>query len=196
MDSARRRVSPETDDRELVSASLSGNLRAYELLVRRYQKIVYNMLYQMVRSHEQAADLTQETFLRAFRGLSGFKKEAPFKPWLLRIATNACLNELRDRKPTDSLEEMLEENPNQEPAAKDNVELEVEQRITQLKLNEALIHLSARQRQVFVLRYVHDLPYDQIGAITGQPVTTIKPLLFRIRERLRRIMLAGTTSSA
>jgi RNA polymerase sigma-70 factor (ECF subfamily) len=196
MGSGRQRVSQETDDRELVSASLSGNLRAYELLVRRYQKIVYNMLYQMVRSHEQAADLTQETFLRAFRGLSGFRPEAPFKPWLLRIATNACLNELRDHKQTDSLEAMLEENPNQEPAAKDNVELEVEQRITQLKLTEALIHLSARQRQVFVLRYVHDLPYDQIGEITGQPVTTIKPLLFRIRERLRQIMLAGTRSSA
>ncbi|HEY9775174.1 MAG TPA: RNA polymerase sigma factor [Planktothrix sp.] len=189
------RISPDADDRELVRASLSGNLKAYETLVRRYQKLVYNMLYQMTHSHEQAADLTQEAFLRAFRGLNGFRTDAPFKPWLLRIATNACLNDLRGRKQVDSLEETLEENPQDEPAARDNVEAEVEQRISQQQLGEALQQLSPRQRQVFVLRYVHDLPYEQIGQITGEPVTTIKPLLFRIRERLRNIMQKECKSS-
>jgi RNA polymerase sigma-70 factor, ECF subfamily len=196
MDLPAARFSPGADDKELVRASIAGNLRAYEVLVRRYQKLVYNVIYQMVHSHEQAADLTQEAFLRAFKGLPGFKIDSPFKPWLLKIATNACLNELRGAKQSDSLEEVLEENPHSEPAAKDNVEQEVEYRITQQELGEALRQLTPRHRQVFLLRYVHDLPYEQIGMVTGEPVTTIKPLLFRIRERLRNIMSPHTRSSA
>src|SRR5205823_1613622 len=71
------------DDRQLVSLTLRGNNRAYEILVRRYQKLVYNVLYQMLQSHESAADVTQDTFLRAYRGLNSFRLESSFKPWLL-----------------------------------------------------------------------------------------------------------------
>src|SRR5688572_24187493 len=67
------------DDRNLVSLTLRGNNRAYEVLVRRYQKLVYNVLYQMLQNHETAADVTQDTFLKAYRGLSSFKLESPFR---------------------------------------------------------------------------------------------------------------------
>ncbi|HEY9870536.1 MAG TPA: sigma-70 family RNA polymerase sigma factor [Candidatus Obscuribacterales bacterium] len=178
----------ETDDGTLVRLSLSGDGKAYELLVRRYQKLVYNVLYQMVRHHETAADLTQETFLRAFRGLAGFRAGAPFKPWLLRIATNCGLNWIRDCRPQDSLDELLEEDPGAEPLGRQDVESEVSLRLSQALLWEALAQLPVRHRHVFVLRYQHDLSYEEIASITGDPETTIKSLLHRVRERLRLML--------
>lgn len=176
------------DDGTLVRLSLSGDGKAYELLVRRYQKLVYNVLYQMVRSHETAADLTQETFVRAFRGLAGFRAGAPFKPWLLRIATNCGLNWMRDCRLQDSLDELLEEDPGAEPVGRQDVESEVGLRLSQSLLLEALTRLPVRHRHVFLLRYQHDLSYEEIASITGDPETTIKSLLHRVRERLRRML--------
>jgi len=175
-------------DGRLVGLTLSGDRKAYEILVRRYQKLVYNVLYQMVLNHESASDLTQETFLKAFKKLSSFRQDARFKPWLLRIASNSALNYIRDRKEHSSLEAVLEESPSLEPAGKDDVEAEVEWRLSQTMLAEALSELSVRHRQFFILRYQHDLSYDDISLITGEPESTIKSLLFRIRERLRKLL--------
>ncbi len=178
------------DDSRLVSLTLSGDSKAYEVLVRRYQKLVYNVLYQMIQSHETASDLTQETFLKAFRALASFRLDARFKPWLLRIATNSGLNWIRDTKEQDSLEAVLEDSPTSEPAGRQDVEEEVEWRLSQAMLSEALTQLPARHRHVFILRYQHDLSYDDIADAVGEPETTIKSLLFRIRERLRKMLLA------
>ncbi len=179
----------DLDDGRLVSHTLKGDGNAFEVLVRRYQKLVYNVLYEMVRNHETAADLTQDTFLKAFRSLSRFRQEASFKPWLLRIATNSGLNWIRDSKNEDSLEELLEENPSAEPAGREDVEAEVAWRLSQAQLSEALTELPVRYRHVFVLRYQHDLSYEDIAAIVDEPVTTIKSLLHRVREKLRKTLL-------
>lgn len=173
------------DDSKLVVQTLSGNLKSYELLVRRYQKLVYNVLYQMVLNHESASDLTQDTFLKAFKSLRTFRLENTFKPWLLRIASNSALNFIRDRHECDSLDSALEDNPGSEPAAAHDVTEEVDWRLAQSALAEELSRLPVRHRQLFILRYQHDLSYADISTVTGEPETTIKSLLFRIRERLR-----------
>lgn len=191
---ARTQVDDSLDDSSLVKACLKGDKRAYEVLLRRYQKLVYNVLYQMVHSHEMAADLTQETFLKAYRALGSFRTEGKFKPWLLRIATNTCLNAIRDNKEHDSLDDILEENPGAEPAYDEKIEELVEWRLTHKKLEDALKQLPMRHRQVFILRYQHDLPYEEIAEVSGEPVSTIKSLLFRIREKLRK-MLAESVES-
>lgn len=191
---ARTQVDDSLDDSSLVKACLNGDKRAYEVLLRRYQKLVYNVLYQMVHSHEMAADLTQETFLKAYRALGSFRTEGKFKPWLLRIATNTCLNAIRDNKEHDSLDDILEENPGAEPAYDEKIEELVEWRLTHKKLEDALKQLPMRHRQVFILRYQHDLPYEEIAEVSGEPVSTIKSLLFRIREKLRK-MLAESVES-
>jgi RNA polymerase sigma-70 factor, ECF subfamily len=178
----------EVEDSQLVSMTLSGKLKAYESLVRRYQKLVYNVIFQMVRSHETAADLTQESFLRAFRGLNSFKHDAKFKPWLLRIATNTTLNWIRDSKQADSLEALLEDNPQEEPASADDVERQVEWCLSQSMLYEALAQLPPRNRHVFILRYQHDCSYQEIAEIMNEPETTVKSLLFRVRERLKQLL--------
>jgi RNA polymerase sigma-70 factor, ECF subfamily len=178
-------------DNELVALTLSGQKRAFEGIVRRYQKLVYNMIYQMVRCHETAADLTQDTFLKAYKSLGSFRDNARLKPWLLKIASNSALNQIRDSKNRyfDSLEELLEESPHAEPANAASLEDEVEFRFSQASLLEALQRLSPRHRQVFVLRYQHDLPCADIAAVIDESESAVKSMLFRIREKLRKMLL-------
>ncbi len=180
-------ISTMPDD-ELVVMTRSGNQKAFEVLVRRYQKLVYNVIYQMVRSHETASDLTQDTFLKAYRALPSFDKTKKFKPWLLKIATNSTLNHIRDNKGQQSLEELLEMNPHAEPASHEDVESDVEWRVSQNMLFDALGEIPVRQRQVFVLRYQQDLPYEEIAEATAMSVSSVKSLLFRARENLREIL--------
>lgn len=180
-----------TEDSRLVISTLSGEPRSFERLVRKYQKLVYNVIYQMTQNHEATADLSQETFLKAFRALSGFRLQERFKPWLLKIASNTTINYLRQMKQQnwDSLDNELNENPALEPSSNKDLEKEIEWKFSQQMLVEAMQNLSPRHRQMFILRYQHDLSYADIANITGQPETTIKSLLFRIREKLRRLLL-------
>lgn len=177
-------------DQELVAVTLAGKQKAFEVLLRRYQKLVYNVLFQMVQNHEAAADLTQDTFLKAFKALASFRGNAAFKPWLLKIASNTALNYIRDSKgkAASSLEEILEENPNAEPSSSMLVDEHIELQFTQAQLADAIAKLPLRQRQIFTLRYQHDLPYADIASITDQSESTIKSLLFRTREKLRKIL--------
>ena len=176
-------------DGELVRLTLGGDKRAYEALVRRYQKLVYNVVYQLCQKHEMTADLTQETFLRAYRALASFDQSAKLKPWLLRIATNLSLNALRDNREHLSLEFMLEEHPDCEPSSSSNVEQEVELKLSQKMLMEALVKLPLRHRTAFLLRYQHDLSYAEIAYTLKETESSIKALLFRVRETLRKNLL-------
>lgn len=184
-----------SEDQKLITLSLAGNQKAFEILLRRYQKLVYNVIFQMVQNHEAAADLTQETFLKTYKGLATFRGNAAFKPWLLKIASNTTLNYIRDSrgKAASSLEEMLEENPHAEPSSKERLEEQVELHICQANLAEAIASLPVRQRQIFVLRYQHDLPYADIANITDETESSIKSLLFRIREKLRKMLVEKET---
>lgn len=191
--SCRLKDMEKLEDIKLVELSVSGDNDAFAHLVRSYQKLVYNVIYQMVKSHETAADLTQETFLKAYRGLSTFRTGSRFKPWLLRIATNTTLNYIRDNRKAESLDSMLEDNPQLEPPARDDVELTVDWKLSQAMLKEALHELPARQRHVFVLRYQYDLSYEDIATVMETTTTAIKPLLFRVREKLRMLLKGRMT---
>ncbi|RTL35569.1 MAG: sigma-70 family RNA polymerase sigma factor [Candidatus Melainabacteria bacterium] len=186
--SSRTFLEHEPDDQALIDLTLGGDTKAFERLLRRYQKLVYNLLFQMVRSHEVAADLTQESFLKAFKSLRTFRRGANFKPWILRIATNSCLNYVRDNKQISSLDAMLESEPALEPVSSIDVEREVELKISQQELFAALEQLSSRQRNIFVLRYHNDMSYDDIASISGESVPTVKSMLFRIRDKLRKLL--------
>jgi len=175
-------------DADLVGKTRSGDNKAFEVLVRRYQKLVYNVIYQMIRNHDSAADLTQDTFLKAYKALPSFDTTKNFKPWLLKIATNSTLNSIRDKKGLQSLEELLEVNPQAEPASTEDVEQEVEWRVSQHLLFDALGQLPIQQRKAFILRYQQDLPYEEIAEISELSVSSVKSLLFRARENLRKIL--------
>lgn len=182
-------------DAELVGKTRAGDNKAFEVLVRRYQKLVYNVIYQMIRNHDSSSDLTQDTFLKAYKALPGFDTTKQFKPWLLKIATNSTLNRIRDQKGQQSLEELLEVNPQAEPASTEDLEQEVEWRFSQHMLFDALGQLPVQQRKTFVLRYQQDLPYEDIAEISELSVSSVKSLLFRARENLRKILSEQMTVS-
>ena len=178
----------DRDDSELIALVLKGNRRAFEGIVLRYQKLVFNVIYQLVKNQETAADMTQETFLKAFQALPSFRTGSPMRPWLLRIASNSALNYLRSLKPAQSLEQLLEDLPALEPASHDNVESQVEFKLTEERLANVLATLQPQHRHLFLLRYQHDLSYEEISVVLDQPVTTIKSLLFRVRSKVRQLM--------
>ncbi len=178
----------DREDHELIALVVQGDRRAYEGIVVRYQRLVFNVIYQLVKNMDTAADLTQETFLKAYQALPSFRTGAPMKPWLLRIASNNALNYLRSLKSVQSLEQILEDAPALEPASHDNVEKGIEFKLTEERLAQVLATLQPQHRHLFLLRYQHDLSYEEISIILEQPVTTIKSLLFRVRTKVRQLM--------
>jgi RNA polymerase sigma factor (sigma-70 family) len=175
-------------DNELIRLAIDGNNHAYEQIVIRYQKIVYNVIYQFVKQKESAADMTQETFIKGYQSLPRFKTTCAFRPWILRIATNSALNYIRDNSNNQSLDELLEEQPAIEPVGNENVEAEVEYKLIQEKLEAVLATLAPQHRNLFLLRHQHGLSYEEIAETLEQPITTIKSLLFRVRTKVRILM--------
>lgn len=170
-------------DNELVTLSTSGNKKSFEIIVRRYQKLIYNIVFQMTKNHEQTADVTQETFLKVYRALNTFNTKREFRPWILKIARNTTLNSLRkNRKETsiDDSEVYIEPSTNIEPSKI------LEQKLSQQTLQEALKTIPKNQRETFLLKYQHDLSYNEISEITDLSISSIKSLLFRARESLRK----------
>lgn len=178
----------DIDDSELIARTLAGDSGSYAVLVKKYQKLVYNVAMQIVRQQEVAADITQDTFIKAYKALSGFRSGSPFRPWLLRIASNGALNSLRDAKCTFSLDQVLDESPWDEPASNETLEDNIDVKLTEEKLESVLLTLQPLHRHIFLLRFKHDLSYEEIGHVVELPVTTIKSLLFRVRTKVRILM--------
>lgn len=160
---------------------------AFGELVRRYQHKIFNFVYRMLGDREEAEDLTQETFLRAFKALPTFRAGARFSPWLYRVATNATLNLLRGRRrtaPWDSDLEVVSKLPSPEHI--------VEGRETASLLASLILELPAHYRTVLVLRHVNELSYQEIAQALDLPLGTVKARLYRAREMMQlRLREAG-----
>ncbi|MCR3922497.1 MAG: sigma-70 family RNA polymerase sigma factor [Firmicutes bacterium] len=183
------------DEKLLVSHCQTGDLRAYDELMQRYEKKVYALCFRMVGDRDDAADLAQEAFLKAFRALPSFKGEASFSTWLFRIVTNTCLDERRKRKnnssvsldkpwPTEEgelLREVLDNTPG--PLA---VTL---QRELQAEIRSLLNKLSPAQRAVIVMRDLEGFSYEEMATILQVNMGTIKSRLNRARQQLRTLYL-------
>jgi RNA polymerase sigma-70 factor (ECF subfamily) len=164
---------------------------AFGHLVRRYQGLVLSVVFAMVKNDETARDLTQETFLKAFRALSQFDTSRSFKPWLLRIANNSTLDYLRTRQNKEevSLDLIMEEDPGLEPFDNNDPSEIADHNLFIEKLGVALKLLPLRYRQAFVLRYQFDLTYEEIAEVMQESENNVRTLLFRARDRLRKLLL-------
>lgn len=178
------------DDLALLTAAQNGSLAAFEALVRRHERAVYNVAVRLVGRTGAADEVTQDTFLRAYNALGRFCG-GDFRPWVMRIATNRAYDEIRRRRRTpDSFEELEYEPPlawttlsrHEDPLG----------RIERLELGETLIEALAQlpfdQRLAVVLSDVQGYGYDEIAAIVGVPYGTVKSRLSRARARLRSIL--------
>ncbi|MBI2264053.1 MAG: sigma-70 family RNA polymerase sigma factor [Armatimonadetes bacterium] len=173
------------EDLELVRKAEQGNQGAFASLLERYKNAVYSLLYRTIGDREDARDLTQETFLRAYRKLSSFNPAYRFSTWIFRIATNLAIDRHRKRPPrTISLgtdEGAVDiADPRPDPSQ------EVLGRLKAEAVMKALAKLPEALRAVLVLRFVKKLSYDDIAAIRGEPLGTIKTRIFRGREQMLR----------
>ena len=177
-------------DAQLVERSLAGSEDAFAALVARHQRSVYNLLARMLRNPALAEELAQESFLKAYTHLRSFKSELKFANWILRIAHNAAIDALRRRGPQlVSIDEPgpAEQRPVEETVVdprSDEAERRLERRDLSRVLGAALDQLRPDYRRMVVLRYQQDLGYEEIAAITGEPVGTVKSHLHRARGEM------------
>lgn len=182
-------------EQELVRRAKDGDQLAFEQLVTDNEKRIYNLCRRMVGDQEDAAELTQEAFLNAWRGLSGFQAESAFSTWLYRLASNVCLDFLRREKRRKSLsltvvsldqEEAVElEIPDQRYAPEGELE-RLEQRQA---IRDGLARLSEEHRQVLVLRELSGLSYREIAQLLGVEEGTVKSRIARARGALRKVLV-------
>jgi RNA polymerase sigma-70 factor (ECF subfamily) len=169
-------------DTELVVRARQGDEAAFEQLVLRHQRYVFNLAYRVLGDYTEAEDMTQEAFVRVWRGLSGFRGQARFTTWLYRIVHNLCLNRLpglrRELLQTEPLEEVLAD-PGPSPADLFAV------REQMAFLHAQLDRLPEKYRLVLTLRYLQHLSYDEIAAALEMPMGTVKTHIHRARRLLR-----------
>ncbi len=171
--------------------SQQGDLAAYDELVRRYQERVYATIYHMTSNHEDANDLAQETFIKAFQAIKTFKGSSSFFTWVYRIAVNKTINFLKQRKnrPHMSLNDLdfnAEHDPDLVALVSDKTpRREVSLAELQEKLNAAMQKLSESHRLVVTLHDVQGLPHDEIAEIMGCNIGTVRSRLFYARQQLQ-----------
>ncbi|GHO43674.1 RNA polymerase sigma factor [Ktedonospora formicarum] len=171
---------------ELVAASQAGNQDAFASLVQRHQRRVFNLVYRMLQSYEEANEITQETFLAAWQGLSSFRGDARFSTWLYRIAYNCCLKQLEMRKRDKALQAAIQEEHLLDLAGEENAAMtQIEAADRQSLVHEHLSTLPAKYRIVLVLRHLQDMTYEEMAEILTMPIGTIKTHLFRARNLLK-----------
>ncbi|MBX3102959.1 MAG: sigma-70 family RNA polymerase sigma factor [Bacteroidetes bacterium] len=185
----------KAEDRALIDAAVQGDERAFERLLGKYQKSVYYLIFKMIRNPEDAEDLTQETFAKAFSNLQSFDSKFAFSTWLFKIATNSSIDFIRRRKmQTLSINAPAggEDNPNPVLQLKDGNLIPDESLLKKQRkeyLSLAIEQLPARYRQLVALRYFEELSYEEVSAQLQIPLGTVKAQLHRARELLSHALV-------
>ena len=181
----------QSGEHELVARSQSGDRSSFDVLVRRYHTLAYNLAYRMLGNHDSAADCTQAAFVRAYRAIGKFRRDASFSTWLYRIVTNVCLDRLRqddrsarsltvvDTDDSAVLEEMDIPDQAGDPARA------AEQRERQQLVQEALQRLGDDHRSVIVMFDIMGLSYEETAQALAVPLGTVKSRLNRARLALK-----------
>lgn len=187
----------QPDDLSLVRRAQGGDEGAYDELVRRYQRQIYAVIYHMTSHHEDANDLTQEAFVKAWQALKSFKGDSSFFTWLYRIAVNRTLNHLKQRNYRNSKHAMslndLDVEAEHHPDLVALVSDKTPRRALALeelkeKLNAAMQRLSENHRIVVTLHDIQGLPHDEIAQILGCNTATVRTRLFYARQQLQGIL--------
>ena len=174
----------DADDAALVSACLAGRKEAFDVIVERHRRAVYHLCYRFVGNHEDASDLSQETFVKAWRGLQGFKREAALSTWLYRIAVNTCLNRVQAKAlPTETLDgDQFVDTTTADPSSG----LLRDERARAVR--QAIAKLPNRQRATLILRSYQDLSHREIADVLGSSVGAVKANFFHALANLKKIL--------
>lgn len=185
---------PEDPDAAMVAAVLDGDPEAYRVLVERYERRIYHVVYGMVRSPEDAKDLAQDAFIKAFQNLHRFRLESKFYTWLCRIAMNVAIDHLRKQKHRRH-SEFDDSRGGSEGAqvvrlhsAKDDPAANVARSQLNKTIMDAVEALPDDQKQVLILRELEDMPYKEIAEVLGIPEGTVMSRLYYARRRLQEML--------
>jgi RNA polymerase sigma-70 factor (ECF subfamily) len=173
-------------DNQLLDRYARGDEAAFEELVRRHQKTIYDLAYRMLENHADAADLAQKTFVQAFLHYGSFKRESSFRTWLYQIGLNLCRNAIRDRARAthEDVDDVILTAPHDTFAEVAGVELKE-------RLGLAIRTLPTRQREALVLRVYHNHAFAEIGQIMQCSEGTAKANYHHAVDKLRRVLVTG-----
>jgi RNA polymerase sigma-70 factor (ECF subfamily) len=177
------------EDQVVIDRTLEGDVKAFEVLVRKYQKKIYYLALRMTKNHDVADELAQESFVRAYMSLSSFQKGRSFYTWIYRIAVNQILNYLKHKSFTVSLDtpsgrtflEAVPKSPDQLNRLVNQEQMSVYQ--------EALDNLPSTQKTIFMLKTYDNFSYDEISKIMGCSIGTVMSRLFRARVKIKNALM-------
>lgn len=173
----------------VIQAVLDGDVNAYEALVKEYEKNVYNLALRMTGNSEDAADMAQEAFIKAYNSLMAFRGDSKFSVWLYRIVSNVCLDFLRSRSRKQTVSLSTENDDGEE------VELDIadethspeqllDRSLTRDAVRRGLAALPPDHREILLLREIQGLSYEEIADVLGLEAGTVKSRIFRARKKL------------
>lgn len=186
-------------DELLIRRAQRGDADAFEQLLLEHQKNVYNLCYRMAGNPDDAMDLSQETFLRAWRCLDQYQFASAFSTWLYRLCSNICIDFLRRRRRQQAVPLTFEDADGEEqtyavPDAQPLPEEQVELKLTRETLAAAMAQLLPEHRAVLQLRVVNEMSYEQIADVLDIQIGTVKSRLSRARNQLKKILERGNLS--
>src|SRR5215467_12297511 len=172
-------------DAELVERYLAGDMSAFDELMIRYERQIYRVCYRFVENREDAMDLAQEVFIKAFEHLPSFRRESSLKTWLYRIAMNHCINHVK--KNAREFVEVTEFTGSVRPS----IQSELEQTEQREQFRRLVKYLPPKQKAILEMRINQELSYEEIANMSGRSVSTIKASVFFALEKLRKLIKDG-----
>lgn len=186
-----KETSPQQGSKGLIVRAKQGDMQAFEELILQHEKIVYNVAFRMMNHSEDAKDISQEVFIKAYRNIANFDERSTFSTWIYRITVNTCIDEMRKRKGKQSLS-LDNEHEDEEGTWKqeiadngDTPERSLLRKEEQSEIMKALETISEDYKTVFILRDIRGLSYEEISEITGLALGTVKSRISRARKHLK-----------
>ena len=187
MSAADARALDDLDEPALVDACLAGRGGAFELIVERHRRAVYQLCYRFVGNHEDASDLSQDVFLRAYRGLRSFRGQSTLATWLYRIGVNVCLNRVSAKDTLRRLTEPIEEQQFVDVRAESPSDLILRDERA-ARVRAAIAQLPRKQRATLILRTYHEMSHQEIADVLGSSVGAVKANFFHALGNLKKLL--------
>ena len=177
----------DLDERALVAACLENRAGAFDLIVERHRRAVYQLCYRFVGNHEDASDLSQDVFLRAYRGMRTFRGQSTVATWLYRIGVNVCLNRVNAKTTLGTLTESMDERQfvdERVVSASDRMLREERG----ARVRAAIAQLPPKQRTTLILRTYHEMSHQEIADVLGSSVSAVKANFFHALRTLKKLL--------
>jgi RNA polymerase sigma-70 factor (ECF subfamily) len=190
LEGEQRFLSPE-EEREIIRRVQEGDTNAFEKLVQAYSQKAYFVALGYVNNHDEAVDLSQDAFVKAFKAIKSFDLNSPFFPWFYKIIKNHCLNQIKksQRSRHESLEQLKEEKGSDFPDDRRNPRELYSDEETRIKLWQSIELLKPDFREIIIMKHFHNLSYKEIAETLDIPIGTVMSRLFNARQELREKFL-------